>query len=157
FTHLGGAPDPDLIWEATRSITHRGPDQQGVWESSDVSLGAVRLKIIDLVDGQQPMASDDGDTILIFNGEIYNHRELRAELEAKGHRFHSRCDTEVVLRAFLEWDVDSFARLRGMFAFAVWTQSKKRLVLVRDRLGIKPLYVSRRGGDIYFGSELKTI
>ena len=122
-----------------------------------MSLGAVRLKIIDLTHGDQPMTSDDGDTVLVFNGEIYNNAELRCELERAGHRFRSRCDTETVLRAFLEWDVDAFARMRGMFAVGLWTESRRRLVLVRDRLGIKPLYYARRGTDLYFGSELKTI
>src|SRR5258708_21412366 len=103
------------------------------------------------------MLSDDGDTVLVFNGEIYNHTELRRELQQRGHVFDSRCDTETVLRAFLEWDVDAFAKLRGMFAAALWTESQRRLVLVRDRMGIKPLYYSRRSANLYFGSELKTI
>jgi asparagine synthase (glutamine-hydrolysing) len=157
FTHLKKGPDPDRIWEITRSLIHRGPDQQGVWESGEVSLGAVRLKIIDLAHGDQPIASDDGDTVLVFNGELYNHMELRRELEQAGHRFHSRCDTETVLHAFLEWDIEAFQRFRGMFAAAFWTQSEKRLVLVRDHMGIKPLYFARRRDNIYFGSELKAI
>ena len=157
FTHLKKGPDPDRIWEITRSLIHRGPDQQGVWESGEVSLGAVRLKIIDLEHGDQPMASENGDTVLVFNGELYNHAELRRELERAGHRFHSRCDTETVLHAFLEWDIDAFRRFRGMFAAAFWTQSEKRLVLVRDHMGIKPLYFARRRENIYFGSELKAI
>src|SRR5580698_377845 len=95
FTHTQPCADSSKIWEITRSITHRGPDQQGVWESAQISLGAVRLKIIDLEHGEQPMRSDDGDTVLVFNGEIYNHAELRQELEGLGHRFHSRSDTEV--------------------------------------------------------------
>ena len=103
------------------------------------------------------MISDDGDTVLVFNGELYNNAELRQELEAAGHRFHSHCDTETMLHAFLEWDVDAFQRLRGMFAAGFWTESQKRLVLVRDRVGIKPLYFARSGGNLYFGSELKTI
>ncbi len=103
------------------------------------------------------MFSEDGDTVLVFNGEIYNHPELRKELERLGHRFTSRSDTELVLRAFLEWDKDCFRRFRGMFAIAVWAESKKRLVLARDRMGIKPLYIHRRGDDLYFGSELKAI
>ena len=126
FTHLRSGPNQERIWEVTRSINHRGPDQQGIWESPVVSLGAVRLKIIDLEHGAQPMLSEDGDTVLLFNGEIYNHAEIRAELEQRGRRFDSRCDTEVVLRSFLEWDVESFSRLRGMFGAALWTQSKKR-------------------------------
>lgn len=157
FTHAQHVPDSSKIWEITRSITHRGPDQQGVWESAQVSLGAVRLKIIDLEHGAQPMIGDDGDTVLVFNGEIYNHAELRRELEQLGHRFHSRSDTEVLLHAFLQWDTAAFAKLRGMFAAAFWMQSRRRLVLVRDRMGIKPLYFAKKNGNIYFGSELKTI
>ena len=103
------------------------------------------------------MVSDDGDSVLVFNGEIYNHAELRRELEALGHRFVSRCDTEVVLRAFLEWDVRSFAKLRGMFGAALWSESRRRLLLVRDRVGIKPLYYRRHGDSLYFGSEMKAI
>ena len=128
-----------------------------MWESTYISLGAVRLKIIDLEHGRQPMFSDDGDTVLVFNGEIYNHNELRGELSALGHRFQSRCDTEVVLHAFLEWDTDAFSRLRGMFGLAIWTESARRLVLARDRMGIKPLYFARCKDDLLFGSELKTI
>ncbi len=157
FTHSQYRPERKRIEQITRSLTHRGPDQQGVWESNCVSLGAVRLKIIDLEHGDQPMSSDDGGTVLVFNGEIYNHAEVRRELEKAGHEFRTRCDTEVVLRAFLEWDMAAFERLRGMFAAALWTESQRRLVLVRDRMGIKPLYYLRRGGDLYFGSELKAI
>jgi asparagine synthase (glutamine-hydrolysing) len=101
--------------------------------------------------------SENGDTVIVFNGEIYNHTELRGELERRGHRFRSRCDTETVLHAFLEWDTDCFSRLRGMFAIALWTESSKRLVLARDRVGIKPLYIARHGDDLFFGSELKAI
>src|SRR5262249_32810340 len=117
----------------------------------------VRLKIIDLDHGEQPMISDDGGTVLVFNGEIYNNAELRRELEQRGHVFHSYCDTETVLRAFLEWDVEAFHRLRGMFAAAFWNENRRRLILVRDRMGIKPLYYARRGSNIYFGSEMKAI
>jgi asparagine synthase (glutamine-hydrolysing) len=120
-------------------------------------MGATRLKIIDLEGGDQPISTDDGDTVIVFNGEIYNHRELRAELEQLGHRFHSSTDTETVLRGFLQWDTRCFSRLRGMFAVALWNKSKKRLVLARDRIGIKPLYIARNGEDLFFGSELKAI
>lgn len=157
FTHINHRADPARIRRATESLIHRGPDQQGVFESEVVSLGAVRLKIIDLEHGRQPMQSEDGDAVIVFNGEIYNHAELRRELEGLGCRFESRCDTEVVLQAFLEWDVHCFEKLRGMFAVAIWVESEQRLVLARDRMGIKPLYVCRRGNDLYFGSELKAI
>jgi asparagine synthase (glutamine-hydrolysing) len=157
FTHKNWRPEAERIRNAAYSLVHRGPDQQGVWESDLVSLGAVRLKIIDLSGGDQPIVSDDGDAVIVFNGEVYNHAELRRELEGLGHRFHSRSDTEVVLHAFLEWDLDCFRRLRGMFGVALWQQSRRRLVLARDRMGIKPLYIHRRGEDLYFGSELKAI
>jgi asparagine synthase (glutamine-hydrolysing) len=157
FTHRRWVADSDRIQSAVATLIHRGPDQQGVFESSLCSIGATRLKIIDPGFGDQPMLSEDGDAAIVFNGEVYNHQELRRELEDLGHRFHSRCDTETVLRAFLEWDTDCFARLRGMFAVALWTKSAKRLVLARDRMGIKPLYFARRGEDLYFGSELKAI
>jgi asparagine synthase (glutamine-hydrolysing) len=121
------------------------------------SLGATRLKIIDLEGGDQPIQSPDGNTTIVFNGEIYNHLELRRELEALGHTFISHCDTETVLHAFLQWDTECFGRLRGMFAVALWTDSERRLVLARDRIGIKPLYIAERRGDLFFGSELKAI
>jgi len=157
FTHKNWAPDPDRIRRATATLTHRGPDQQGVFTSSVCSLGATRLKIIDLGGGDQPILSEDGDTAIVFNGEIYNHLELRAELEKLGHRFRTHCDTETVLHAFIEWDRECFSRLRGMFAIALWTKSERRLVLARDRMGIKPLYLARRGEDLFFASELKGI
>ena len=157
YTHIGNAFDPIVIRAATDSLVHRGPDEQGTYESGCVSLGAVRLKIIDLTGGGQPLMTEDRDTVLVFNGEIYNHHALRAELQALGHRFSSQSDTEVVLRSFLQWDKDCFGRLRGMFAAALWKESERRLVLVRDRIGIKPLYVWRHRKDIYFGSELKSL
>ena len=157
FTHARRAAPPGRIQDAVASIVHRGPNQQGVFESEAVSLGAARLKIIDIEGGDQPILSGDGDTVIVFNGEIYNHLELRRELEQRGHRFRSHSDTETVLNAFLEWDTECFARLRGMFAVALWSERDRRLVLARDRMGIKPLYIARRGEDLYFGSELKAI
>jgi asparagine synthase (glutamine-hydrolysing) len=157
FTHRNWVPDSERIRSAAATLIHRGPDQQGVFESSIISLGAARLKIIDIESGDQPIISDDGDTVIAFNGEIYNHQELRCELEKLGHKFRTHCDTETVLHAFREWDTGCFARLRGMFGIALWTTSTRRLVLARDRMGIKPLYVARRGQDVFFGSELKAI
>ncbi len=139
------------------TLLHRGPDQQGVHRSHLCSLGAARLKILDLAAGDQPIYSEDGDTVIVFNGEIYNHLELRKELEARGHRFLTHCDTETVLHAFLEWDTGCFVRMRGMFGVALWQHSRQRLVLARDRMGIKPLYVARQGEDLLFASELKGI
>jgi len=157
FTHRFHRVSPSCIRNAIRALVHRGPDQQGVYESSDVSLGAVRLRIIDLTGGDQPVISEDGDVILVFNGEIYNHGELRDQLRAKGCRFISSTDTEVVLHAFREWGIECLKRLRGMFALGIWVRSQKRLVLVRDRIGIKPLYFFRAGSDLLFGSEIKAI
>ena len=156
FTHAR-RPVTDRIQKAIGTLVHRGPDQRGVFESESVSLGGARLKIIDIAGGDQPVISDDGDFVIVFNGEIYNHLELRRELEQRGHRFHSHCDTETVLHAFMEWDTACFAKLRGMFGVALWRESERRLVLARDRMGIKPLYFARRGDDLYFGSELKAI
>ena len=157
FTHKNWAPPPDRVREATDTLLHRGPDQQGVFSCSLFSMGAARLKIIDLDSGNQPIHAGDGNCGIVFNGEIYNHLEIRKELEALGHRFESHSDTETVLRAFLEWDIASFSRLRGMFAIAVWNKAEKRLVLARDRMGIKPLYISRVGEELFFGSELKSL
>lgn len=157
YTHKNWTPPPQRIREATATLLHRGPDQQGVFQSSLFSIGATRLKIIDLASGDQPVLSEDGDSGIAFNGEIYNHLELREELEKLGHRFESHSDTETVLRAFLQWDKECFKKLRGMFAVALWKKSTRRLVLARDRMGIKPLYISRQGEDLFFGSELKAI
>ncbi|MGA2211798.1 MAG: asparagine synthase (glutamine-hydrolyzing) [Bryobacteraceae bacterium] len=157
FTHGRRSAAPGRIQSAVATLTHRGPNQQGVFESEAVSLGAARLKIIDIDGGDQPIVSVNGDTVIVFNGEIYNHLELRRELQQRGHRFRSHCDTETVLNAFLEWDTECFAQLRGMFAVALWRESDRRLVLARDRMGIKPLYITRKGDDLYFGSELKAI
>jgi asparagine synthase (glutamine-hydrolysing) len=157
FTHWGRRAPEGRIEAVTQSLHHRGPDQWGVHAAPDCSLGAVRLRIIDLAGGEQPIYSEDRDTVIVFNGEIYNHDALREELRGLGRRFVTKSDTEVVLQGFLQWDVGVFARLRGMFGVALWTERDKRLVLARDRMGIKPLYLCRRGEDVYFGSELKAL
>src|SRR6201990_267786 len=142
FTQKSWTSDPDRIRAATATLTHRGPDQQGVFSSRLCSLGATRLKILDLAAGDQPITSSDGDTVIAFNGEIYNHLELRPELEALGYKFHTHCDTETVLNAFLAWDTACFTRLRGMLAVTLLRKFTRRLVLARDRMGIKPLYLA---------------
>jgi asparagine synthase (glutamine-hydrolysing) len=157
FTHRNQFVTRHTIQKAISLLSHRGPDDQGTHFSPHCSIGAARLKIVDLRAGRQPMYDESGNTVLAFNGEIYNYVELREELERLGHRFISHSDTEVVLHAFLEWDTDSFSRLRGMFAIALWSELEDRLILARDRLGIKPLYICRRRSDIYFASELKAI
>jgi asparagine synthase (glutamine-hydrolysing) len=157
FTTRAWRPDQERIRSATNTLIHRGPDQQGVFQSRTCSLGATRLKIVDLASGDQPIFSEDRDSVIVFNGEIYNHLEVRRELELLGHFFQTHCDTETFLQAFLEWDTGCFERLRGMFAVAIWSDSKQRLVLARDRIGIKPLYIAERGDDVFFASELKGI
>jgi asparagine synthase (glutamine-hydrolysing) len=157
FTHRDRSADRSSIERVTASLFHRGPDQQSVFRSPDICLGAVRLKIVDMNGGNQPFLSPDGAMAVAFNGEIYNHEELRDQLERLGCRFRTCCDTEVVLHAFRQWDLDCFRRFRGMFGVAIWSQPEKRLVLARDRMGIKPLYYYRNGGEIHFGSELKAI
>jgi len=141
-------------------LAHRGPDDAGVWESADgrVALAHRRLAIVDLSPlGHNPMPWDNGRLQITFNGEIYNFLELRAELEAAGHRFRSRTDTEVILAAYDQWGLDCIERFAGMFAFALWDEPRRRLWLVRDRLGKKPVYYSEHGGLLRFASELKSI
>ena len=157
FTHAVKRLPDRVLLSALHSIGHRGPDSWGEFKSPQVSLGATRLRILDLEAGDQPLRSPDGDVVVVFNGEIFNHRELRSELEKAGFSFKTRCDTEVVLNAYLQWGNSCFAYLRGMFAIALWIQSERRLVLARDRMGIKPLYYSQNQGEIFFGSELKCL
>jgi asparagine synthase (glutamine-hydrolysing) len=147
----------ELLQVMTDVIAHRGPDDDGVYTDGRVGLGNRRLAIIDLsAAGHQPMVDETGELVLTFNGEIYNFRELRAELERLGHRFRSKTDTEVVLRAYAEWGEESFTRFNGMFALAIWDRRLRTLVLARDRYGVKPLYYTEAGGDFLFGSEIKS-
>jgi asparagine synthase (glutamine-hydrolysing) len=157
YTHVGKRLPRGVMDAALASLTHRGPDQDGRFTSELVSLGATRLRIVDLESGDQPLISPDGDVIVVFNGEIFNHHELRLELEAGGASFETRCDTEVILHAFMKWGCECFSRFRGMFAIALWVQSERRLILARDRMGIKPLYYTHHDGEVFFGSELKCI
>src|SRR5579864_1429617 len=140
YSHVSKKLQADVLASALSSLTHRGPDHEGRFESEQISLGATRLRILDLKSGDQPLFSPDRDVVVVFNGEIFNHRELRTHLEAAGFRFQTHCDTEVILQAFLRWGSACFSRLRGMFAIAIWVQSESRLILARDRMGIKPLY-----------------
>ena len=150
--------DQARIRAMTDAIAHRGPDGEGVWIAPGVGLGHRRLSIIDLEGGVQPMASDDGQSVLIFNGEIYNFLEVRAELEALGHAFHTHSDTEVILQAWERWGPDCLPRLNGMFAFAIHDARRGCLFLARDRLGVKPLhYAELSDGSVIFGSELKAL
>ena len=142
------------------TMAHRGPDDQGTYISPDrrVGLGFRRLSIVDLSSaGHQPMSNEDGTVWIVFNGEIYNHADLRRELEARGHVYGSRTDTESVVHGYEEWGADVVHRLRGMFAFAIWDEDKGELFLARDRIGIKPLYYTQRAGRFVFASEIKAI
>jgi asparagine synthase (glutamine-hydrolysing) len=152
-----GAPQPDVLGRAVQMMHYRGPDERGRYEDSDVSLGHCRLSIIDLAHGQQPMTSADGRYVLAFNGEIYNFRELRKILESEGLQFRTCSDTEVLLGWLVSRGRGGLQDLNGMFALALWDKQERRLLLARDRLGIKPLYVSRRAGNVTFGSEIKAI
>ena len=138
-------------------LAHRGPDDAGLYVDERAALGHRRLSIVDLAAGQQPLANEDETVWISFNGEIYNHNDLRRELEGHGHRYRTRCDTETIVHAYEEWGDDCVHRLRGMFAFAVWDARKRRLLLARDRLGVKPLYWARAGERLIFGSEIKAI
>jgi len=154
------APAAEVAAAMASTLSHRGPDDEGVWASADgdVALAHRRLSIIDLSPlGRNPMSADEGRLWITFNGEIYNFLELRDELEAAGHRFRSRTDTEVILAAYGRWGVDCLDRFAGMFAFAIWDEPRRRLWLVRDRLGKKPLYYADAGGTLRFASELKGI
>ena len=141
-----------------RVIQHRGPDDQGTMIEGDAALGMRRLSIIDLKGGHQPLSGCDANITVVFNGEIYNFRELQRELEARGHRFHTHSDTEAIVHAYEEYGEDCVRHLRGMFAFAIWDAGEKRLFLARDRAGKKPLYYTQtRAGALVFGSELKSL
>ncbi|MCP4659619.1 MAG: asparagine synthetase B, partial [bacterium] len=141
---------PALLAPMAASLRHRGPDDSGVWfdAAAGVGFAHARLAIVDLsAHGHQPMASRDGRYMLVFNGEIYNFRELRRELADRGHAFRGHCDTEVMLAAFCEWGLrGALGRFNGMFAFALWDARDRRLHLARDRIGEKPLYYGRVGG-----------
>lgn len=157
--NLNGEPASQVILrKMTDTMAHRGPDGEGFYIDSFIGLGHRRLAIIDLTPaGHQPMSTEDGNYVIAYNGEVYNFRELRVELEKIGHQFRSRTDTEVVLRAYAQWGVDSVQRFNGMFAFAIWDKSRQELFLARDRYGIKPLYYTLIGTTFLFASEQKAI
>jgi asparagine synthase (glutamine-hydrolysing) len=153
-----GAPAPLVLKRMGDTIAHRGPDGEGYFSEGPIGLVHRRLAIIDLSPaGHQPVASHDGRYLLVYNGEVYNFQELRIELEAKGHYFRSRTDTEVVLKALIEWGEDALLRFNGMFSLALWDKLEQTLMLARDRYGIKPLYFSQRKEAFIFGSEIKAI
>jgi asparagine synthase (glutamine-hydrolysing) len=138
-------------------LRHRGPDDDGMFVDDHAALGHRRLSIVDLAAGHQPIANEDERVWIVFNGEIYNHAAIRAELESAGHTYRTRSDTETIVHAYEQWGDACVERLRGMFAFAIWDAPRRRLLLARDRLGIKPLYWSLVRGRLAFGSEIKAI
>ncbi|MBW2331818.1 MAG: hypothetical protein JRF30_13140 [Deltaproteobacteria bacterium] len=139
------------------TLVHRGPDDEGYYLSSKVGLGHRRLSIIDLETGKQPMGNEDGSIQVVFNGEIYNFLELKKDLEGKGYHFRTRSDTETIIYGYEEWGEDFVRRIRGMFAIALWDARRQKLLLIRDRVGKKPLYYYRDKDRILFGSELKAL
>src|ERR1700691_3231297 len=139
------------------AITYRGPDDEGYYLAPQVGLGMRRLSIIDLASGHQPVANEDGSVWVVLNGEIYNYKETRRALKAKGHVFSTATDTEVIVHLYEEYGSGCVDHMRGMFAFALWDSRKKQLLLARDRLGIKPLYYAEVDGRLLFASEVKAI
>ncbi len=146
-----------LVHRMCDVIRHRGPDDEGVWIDPGVALGMRRLSIIDLSTGHQPIHNEDRSVWIVFNGEIYNFRELRRELESAGHRFYTSTDTEVIVHAYDQWGKDAIRRLRGMFGLAIWDTTSRTLLVARDRIGIKPMHYASLNGRLYFGSELKSL
>ncbi len=150
--------DRDVLVAMTDAVAHRGPDAAGYYHAAGIGLGHRRLSIIDLSTGDQPLANEDGTVQVVFNGEIYNFSEVRRELVARGHRFRTGSDTEVIVHGYEEWGDDCVDRFRGMFSFAVWDEPARRLLLARDRLGVKPLYYAELPGTgVVFGSEIKSL
>src|SRR5882762_9219337 len=149
--------EPDTIRRMTESIRHRGPDDEGYFFDGPVGLGFRRLSIIDLAGGHQPMSDAEETVWVILNGEIYNFKELRAELEKRGHRFRTNSDTEVIIHGYKEWGAEVLKHLNGMFGLAIWDVKKKRLIVARDAMGIKLIYYRIANGQVIFGSEIRPI
>src|SRR5262245_1211125 len=139
------------------AMTHRGPDDDGYYSAPGIALGMRRLSIIDIDGGRQPVSNEDGTVWVVFNGEIYNFKSLRGMLEKQGHRFRTNTDTEVIVHLYEQYGEACISKLRGMFAFAIWDESRKSLLLARDRLGIKPLFYTIVDERFAFGSELKVL
>ena len=148
---------PETIARMARSISHRGPDDEGYFVSGSLGLGFRRLSIIDLSGGHQPMSDAEESVWVVFNGEIYNYRELRAELEGHGHQFRTSSDTEVLVHGYKQWGTDLFNHLNGMFGLAIWDVKRRRLVVARDAMGIKLIYYRLTNGRLTFGSEIRAV
>jgi asparagine synthase (glutamine-hydrolysing) len=156
FGH-GARASSSALREMCHAITHRGPDDEGFYTDGAVGIGMRRLSIVDVAGGHQPLSNEDGSLWIVFNGEIYNHLELRQQLIARGHRYNTHSDTETVIHLFEEYGADCVQHLRGMFAFAIWNRNTKTLFIARDRLGIKPLYYKLTPERLLFGSEIKAL
>ncbi len=157
--NLREAPPPSLeTGQAMLAmIRHRGPDGFGIYRDPDVLLGNARLSIVDLAGGDQPISNEDGTVWIVFNGEIFNHVELRPGLEARGHRFSTHCDTEVVVHLYEEYGPDCLQHLNGQFAIAIWDRRQQTLFLARDRMGVRPIFYTINAGRLIFGSEVKAL
>ncbi len=153
----GSAVDPAVLRQMCAAMVHRGPDDEGVRVEGRVGIAMRRLSIIDVAGGHQPVGNEDGTVWIVFNGEIYNHAELRRQLQAKGHIYRTHCDTETIVHLYEEYGRDCVKHLRGMFAFAIWDSHRRVLLVARDRLGIKPLYYRLSADSFVFGSEIKVI
>src|SRR5215210_2458529 len=156
-TAMRAAESREVVARMCRVIEHRGPDDEGFYVEGGVALGMRRLSIIDLVTGHQPITNEDGSLWIVFNGEIYNFREIRDGLLARGHVFQSNTDTEVIVHLYEEEGEACVERLRGMFAFAIWDKRDRTLFLARDRVGVKPLHYSLAGNTLLFASEIKSL
>ncbi len=157
FDPEGGRPDPRWLAEAAAAIAHRGPDDDGVLIEDGVGLAFRRLSIVDLSTGHQPLSNEDGTVWIAYNGEVYNHADVRRDLESRGHRYRTTSDTETIVHAYEEWGEDCVTRLQGMFSFAIWDRPRRRLFVARDRLGVKPLYFARARGALVCASEIKAL
>ena len=149
--------EPEALRQMCAAMVHRGPDDEGIYTAGPVGIGMRRLSIVDLATGHQPLSNEDGTIWIVFNGEIYNHAELREKLQSRGHQYRTHSDTETIVHLYEEYGTDCVQHLRGMFAFAIWDGRRQRLFIARDRLGIKPLYYQLTSQQLIFGSEIKVV
>src|SRR5215212_4785222 len=157
FAEGGAGPTPEVLRAMVAMIRHRGPDGFGFYLDDRCGLAHARLSILDLAGGAQPMASDDGTVWMTFNGEVFNYLELRGQLAARGHRFRTRSDTEVIIHAYQEWGEAAWGKFNGQFAIGIWDAAKRQLWLARDRVGIAPLFYAKTSRSLAFGSEAKAV
>jgi asparagine synthase (glutamine-hydrolysing) len=157
FNDRSGRAERETLADMNRQLVHRGPDDDGFFVEGNVGLAMRRLSIIDIKTGHQPIGNESNDIWIVYNGELYNHQELRKGLEARGHHYRTHSDTETIVHLYEEYGRDCVKHLRGMYAFAIWDRPKGRLFIARDRLGIKPLYYRFDGKTLLFASEIKAI